>query len=95
MGMVTQQGRKNRECRVRDHTDHPREALVLGDIADVKWLNGVFDILCIHVVYLTDITISGEKSTRQIALGLRRLNDTQHKIHINQTENHTMINSSS
>lgn len=42
-------------------TDCPGEALVLGDVCDVERLHGVFNVLSIHVVNLTDITVPEEK----------------------------------
>lgn len=38
-------------------TDRPGEALVLGDVCNVERLHGVFNILGVHVVNLTDITV--------------------------------------
>lgn len=44
-------------------TDRPGEALVLGDVCDAERLHGVFYILCVHVVNLTDITVPEETET--------------------------------
>lgn len=44
----------------RKDTDCPGEALVLGDVCDVERLHGVFNILGVHVVNLTDITVPVE-----------------------------------
>ena len=44
-----------------ESTDCPGEALVLGDVCDVERLHCVFDVLGVHVVDLTDITVPEEK----------------------------------
>lgn len=55
--------RKRKEAwkkRKKRYTDCPGEALVLGDVHDVERLHGVFNILGVHVVNLTDITVPEE-----------------------------------
>lgn len=37
--------------------------MVLGDVGDVERLHGVFDVLGIHVVNLTDVAVPEEKQT--------------------------------
>lgn len=47
------------------YTDCPGESLVLGDVCNVERLHGVFDILGVHVVDLTDVTLSEKKQQQK------------------------------
>lgn len=40
--------------------NRPGETLVLGDVSNVEGLHGVFDVLGVHVVNLTDVAIPAE-----------------------------------
>lgn len=44
----------------RCHTNRPGETLVLGDVSNVERLHGVFDVLGVHVVNLTDVAVPAE-----------------------------------
>lgn len=55
---------KENEKEEKTYTDRPGEALVLGDICDVERLHGVLDILAVHVVNLTDITVPEETNNK-------------------------------
>lgn len=56
-----------RQCRA----NRPGEALVLGDVGDVEGLHGVFDVLGVHVVDLTDVVIPAETWSSFLFTGSR------------------------
>lgn len=43
--------------------NRPGKALVLGDVGNVERLHGVFDVLGVHVVNLTDVAVPEETQT--------------------------------
>lgn len=52
--------RKKVEAERWCNANRPGETLVLGDVSNVEGLHGVFDVLGVHVVNLTDVAIPAE-----------------------------------
>ena len=52
------QSRTEKQRSEEQESDRPGKALILGDVCDVEGLSGVLHVLGVHVVDLTDVTLS-------------------------------------